>query len=218
MRYRKKHGMMEKLSYYENIFINDYKKYKGKWNNIFQNENPLHIEIGCGRGKFITTLAEKNSNINYIAIEKLDGIIIDCVTKIDEKKLSNVKAICSDALELEDIFDKEEIERIYLNFCDPWPKNRHSKRRLTHRSFLEKYIKLLNENGEIQFKTDNRDLFEFSLNEFCDFGLRLKNIYLDLHRDEEVSIDIVTTEYEEKFKNMGLNIYKLEGFYWNNNL
>ncbi len=218
MRYRKKHGIMEELVCYPNIFVQKDKDYKGKWNKLFENRNPIHVEIGCGRGKFITTLAAKNSQINYIAIEKLDGIIIDCVKKVEEKSLKNVKAICNDVLEIEDIFDKEEIERVYINFCDPWPKNRHAKRRLTHSNFLEKYVSLLKKEGEIHFKTDNRDLFEFSLNAFCDFGMKLKNISLNLHKEEEISKEIITTEYEEKFKNMRMNIYKLEGYNWNNSL
>lgn len=218
MRYRKKHGMEEKLISYKNIFISDYKAHKGSWSTVFGNDNPIHIEIGCGRGKFITTLAQNNININYIAIEKLDGIIIDTVKKIDEKELKNVRAICMDVFEIEEVFDKEELERVYLNFSDPWPKKRHFKRRLTYRGFLEKYTNVLKSYGEIHFKTDNRDLFEFSLNEFCDFGLKLKNISLDLHKEEEISKDITTTEYEDKFKSLGMNIYRLEGFSWNKNL
>ncbi|OPJ56494.1 tRNA (guanosine(46)-N7)-methyltransferase TrmB [Alkalithermobacter paradoxus] len=218
MRYRKKIGAKEKLTTYNDIFIQKYKNYKGKWKNLFQNSNHIHLEIGCGRGKFITTLAQNNPHINYIAIEKLDGILLDCAKKIEEKDIKNIKIICADASELEEIFDHKELQRIYINFCDPWPKKRHSKRRLTYKGFLEIYTNLMSEDGEIHFKTDNKDLFEFSINECCDFGLRLKNIYLDLHKNEEISRNVVTTEYEEKFKGMGMNIYKLEAYSWNNNI
>lgn len=212
MRFRRGHYTHRNIHSYPDILIKDYDHQKGKWHELFGNNNPIHLEIGTGKGQFITTLAEQNPNVNYIAMEKIDIILTFCADKIFEKNLENIKIINGDANHLDTMFTKGELERIYLNFSDPWYKKRYAKRRLTHKNFLEKYINILGPRGEIHFKTDNRDLFEFSLNEMLEFGLKLRNISLNLHKDAEVSKCIVTTEYEDKFKSNGMEIYRLEAY------
>lgn len=190
------------------IYNNIIENYRGKWNEFFGNENPIYVEVGSGRGKFITTLASQNPEINYIALEVKEEVLIRAVEKADKKNLDNIAFIWGNVEFLDLYFDDNELSRIYVNFCDPWPKKRCAKRRLTHSNFLELYRKKLNANGEINFKTDNKGLFEFSLNEFPKNDWMMKNITLDLvHSDFEGN---VTTEYEEKFMNLGMPIYRLE--------
>ncbi|SNS85452.1 tRNA (guanine-N(7)-)-methyltransferase [Anaerovirgula multivorans] len=210
MRRRKKPGSKEKLLSHQLYLCEEPEKYKGHWNNCFDEKKPIHVELGIGRGQFITTLAELNPDIHYIGIEIKEEILLKAVEKAETKKLKNIKFLWYDVNKINDIFNQGELSRIYINFCDPWPKKRWEKRRLTHRSFLEKYKYILTENGEIHFKTDNEKLFEFSLNEFSYAGLRLNNITFDLHHGE--TKDPVTTEYEDKFSAMGMKIYRCEGF------
>ncbi len=173
----------------------------------FENKNPLHIEIGCGKGDFISTLAEQNPDINYIAIEKVTSVIILAMEKAARKNLKNLKFILGDALLLADAPDNI-CDRIYLNFSDPWPRRRHAKRRLTAPSFLDLYKKVLNKNGQIHLKTDNTILFESSLNTLSDADFKLSNITFDLHAsDFEGNI---MTEYERNFSEKGFPIYRLE--------
>lgn len=210
MRRRKKKGADLKLLSFENLVIKgDEIDFKGNWNEKFQNDNPIHVEFGTGRGKFLTTLAKQNPNINYIAMEMKEEVLLKAVEKAVENELNNILFIWGDVNNILDYFDKGELSRVYINFCDPWPKKRWYKRRLTYRGFLENYKKLLKDDGEIHFKTDNEKLFEFSLNEFSEANLKFKNITLDLaNSDYEGN---VTTEYEDKFMSYGMKIYRVEG-------
>ncbi|WP_270648036.1 tRNA (guanosine(46)-N7)-methyltransferase TrmB [Paeniclostridium hominis] len=210
MRRRKKKGADTKLLSYDNLVIKgDTLDLKGKWNERFKNNNPIHAEFGTGRGKFITTLAKQNPNINYIAMEIKEEVLLKAVEKAIDNKLDNILFVWGDVNKILDYFDNSELSRVYVNFCDPWPKKRWYKRRLTYRGFLENYKTILNESGEIHFKTDNEKLFEFSLNEFSEADLKLKNITLDLaNSDYEGN---VTTEYEDKFMSYGMKIYRVEG-------
>lgn len=210
MRRRKKPGSKEKLLSYQNYVCIEPERNKGKWKDVFSKNNPIHVELGTGRGQFITTLAESNPNIYYIGIEIKEEVLLKAVEKAEAKKLKNILFLWYDITKILDVFDKEEIDRIYINFCDPWPKNRWAKRRLTHNIFLEKYKHILIKEGELHFKTDNEKLFEFSLNEFSNADFRLSNISFDLHHSGGIE-DLVTTEYEDKFSSMGMKIYRCEG-------
>lgn len=210
MRRRKKKGADIKLLSFEKYVIKGEDiDFKGKWNAKFENLNPIHVEFGTGRGKFITTLAKQNPNINYIAMEIKEEVLLKAVEKAVENNLTNIKFVWGDVNNILTYFEKSELSRIYVNFCDPWPKKRWNKRRLTYRGFLENYKMILNKEGEIHFKTDNEKLFEFSLNEFCEADLKLKNITFDLANSE--FDDNVTTEYEDKFMSYGMKIYRVEG-------
>lgn len=207
MRLRNIKNAYEKVAVNERYFIPNPNEFKGKWHEIFGNNNPIHIEIGMGKGRFLCELAAINPDINYIGIEKFTSVLLRASEKLAELDLNNIKIINIDAINLCDYFDKDEITRIYLNFSDPWPKNAHAKRRLTSNRFLPLYQNVLNTDGEIHFKTDNRKLFEFSLESLNEYGLSMKNISLDLHHsDFEGNI---MTEYEEKFSAFG-PIYRLE--------
>ena len=178
---------------------------KGKWKEVFENDNPVHLEIGCGKGGFILELAKRNPDINYVAMEKcLDALII-ALEKAKNEELKNVIYICDDAEKLPDMFEKDEVSRIYLNFSDPWKKARQAKRRLTHRRFLEKYKQILVPDGEIHFKTDNRPLFDFSLEEFAETGVNVSELTYDLHNSEYNEGNIMT-EYEKTFSQKGFTI------------
>ena len=210
MRLRKVKNARERLMVDNNkYFINEPEIYKGKWNELFNNDNPLHIEIGCGKGQFMSTLAKLNPNINYIAIEKFDSVLLRCLEKIINDDIPNLKIAVMDAAILGTYFDDNEVDRIYLNFSDPWPKNHHAKRRLTSPLFLDLYKHVLKDNGEIHFKTDNRGLFEYSLETFNENGFKLSHISLDLHKDIEKYPDNITTEFEDKWSKLG-PIYRLE--------
>ena len=192
-------------------FISNPSEYKGKWLSLFNNTNPIHIEIGCGKGKFISELASKNPDINYVAIEKFDSVLLRASEKLEELELNNLKITILDAGELLNYFDSKEIQTIYLNFSDPWPKKCHAKRRLTSKLFLDEYKNILSDDGAIIQKTDNRHLFEFSLESFNENGFLIKNICLDIHKDEERFPDNITTEFEEKWMDKG-PIYYLEAY------
>lgn len=187
--------------------IDNPKEYKGKFKDLFNNNNPIYIEIGMGKGDFIINNAIKYPNINFIGIEKFDSVMVRATQKLDNLYLNNLKLIKIDAMEIDEIFNKE-IELIYLNFSDPWPKSKHEKRRLTHSIFLDKYDDLFKENKHIIMKTDNRKLFEYSIKSLTDYGYRIKDISLDLHNDENV--DNIETEYERKFVNLGYPIYRID--------
>ncbi|MDD3995524.1 MAG: tRNA (guanosine(46)-N7)-methyltransferase TrmB [Bacilli bacterium] len=189
--------------------VNNYKEYKGKWNKIFDNNNPIHLEIGMGKGKFILENALKNPNINYIGIEKYDSVLYKAIKKIDEVNINNLKIISCDALELMDIFNSE-IECIYLNFSDPWHKDRHSKRRLTSEVYLNIYDSIFKNNNHIILKTDNRNLFEFSIETLSMDRYMFKEVNLDLHNSN--IRDIITTEYEDKFVSKGNIIYMFDAY------
>lgn len=208
MRRRKVKGADIKLLSYKDYVVRDnIEALKGKWNELFENNNPIYAEFGTGRGKFLTTLAKQNPDINYIAFEIKEEVLIKGVEKANQDNLKNIKFAWADVSKALEYFDTDELSRIYINFCDPWPKKRWAKRRLTHTNFLNMYKQILNENGEIHFKTDNEGLFEFSLNEIASNDWMLKNISLDLARSE---FENVTTEYEDKFMSQGLKIFRCE--------
>ena len=198
MRLRKLKDEKEILNNSKYVISNP-KDYKGKWNKIFNNSNPIYIEIGSGKGNFILNNALKYPNVNFIGIEKFDSPLCRAIKKIDNYELNNLKMIRIDAEELLDVFDKE-IDLIYLNFSDPWPKDRHEKRRLTHSHFIEIFEKLFKNDKIIIQKTDNIKLFEYSLVSFVKNEFKLEEVNLDLHKEKD---DIITTEYEEKFMDKG---------------
>ena len=188
---------------------------KGKWNQCFIKEQPLHIEVGMGKGRFLMDMARLHPEINYVGIEMYDSVLLRALQKrermeADGEKLDNLKFMCIDARILPDIFEKGEVQRIYLNFSDPWPKARHAKRRLTSREFLARYSQILTTGETVEFKTDNKDLFEFSLEEVTEAeGWTLLAHTFDLHHQEDMMVGNVMTEYEEKFSSMGNPICKL---------
>lgn len=195
----------------ESIFcINEPKEYKGKWHEFFGNTNPIHMEIGMGKGKFLTELALNNPDINYIGVERYQSVLYRAVQKMDENPIDNLRFICVDAATLPEIFEKGEIAKIYLNFSDPWPKDRHARRRLTSREFLERYDLILKDDGVLEFKTDNVGLFDFSLEEVEASPLfKLDAFTRDLHHDPKMNEGNVMTEYEEKFSSKGNAICKM---------
>ena len=181
----------------------------GTWSQVFGNSNPVHIEIGMGKGRFITTLASMNPDINYVGIEKYSSELLRQVEKQDELNLPNLRFIRMDAENITSVFGKEEVDRIYLNFSDPWPKDRHAKRRLTSRQFFARYNEILKSTGRVEFKTDNRPLFDFSVEEVNEAGWKLSVCTYDLHNDEKLMEGNVMTEYEERFSSQGNPICKL---------
>lgn len=187
------------------IIIKDYLSYKGNFKSLFNNNNPIHLEIGMGKGDFIINMALKYPNINFIGIEKFDSVIVRAIEKVNED-IPNLKLIRMDAKDIEEVFYKE-IDILYLNFSDPWPKKRHENRRLTSINFLKKYDNIFKNSKSIIMKTDNRKLFEFSLMEFSKYNYKIEDISLDLY-DDDVNNN-VPTEYEKKFHSLGFPIYKV---------
>jgi len=186
----------------------------GTWSDIFENEDaqsnkPLHIEIGMGKGQFITALASQNPDVNYVGIEKYSSVLLRAVEKQNELQLRNLKFIRMDAENIKEVFAQHEVSRIYLNFSDPWPKDRHAKRRLTSRQFFERYDYILAPDGEVQFKTDNIGLFDWSLEEIASTKWHITASTHDLHNDEVLNAGNIMTEYEEKFSALGNPICKL---------
>lgn len=194
------------------IAVKQEKGYKGKWNTLFDNSNPIHIEIGMGKGQFLLTLAKQNPEINYIGIERYSSVLLRALEKFDTeefRELQNIRFICMDAMELPEVFELGEVAKIYLNFSDPWPKARHARRRLTSIQFFAQYDKVLAKDGVVEFKTDNRPLFEFSLEQVEEANWKLLGHTFDLHHDDKMNAGNVMTEYEEKFSGMGNPIHKL---------
>ena len=189
--------------------VKDPENLRGDWNLEFKKEQPLHIEIGMGKGQFIMELARQNPGINYIGIEMYSSVLIRALQKMAEEELPNLKFLRIDARTLPECFAKDEVDRIYLNFSDPWPKDRHAKRRLTSRQFLARYNEILKPDGVIEFKTDNRPLFDFSLEEVREAGWQLLLCTYDLHHEEELMKDNIMTEYEAKFSAKGNPIHKM---------
>ena len=183
-------------------FINNPNEYKGKWHKLFNNNNPIYIEIGMGKGNFIIKNAIENPNINYIGIEMYDSVILRAVEKTNELELNNLYLIRTDARLIEDVFDKE-IDLIYLNFSDPWPKERHAKRRLTSPRFLARYDNIFRGDNHIIMRTDNLDLFNYSVDSLKEYGYTINEISNDLHKEKD---NIITTEYEDKFTSKGMKI------------
>lgn len=186
---------------------------RGHWHETFGNANPLHIEIGMGKGQFLMNLARRNPEINYIGIERYSSVLLRAIEKFDTEEyndLKNVRFICMDASELSDVFEKGEVDQIYLNFSDPWPKARHARRRLTSKEFLACYEKVLKDGGKLEFKTDNTGLFDFSLEQILEAERwDLTQYTYDLHHHEEMNQGNIMTEYEQKFSEMGNPIHKL---------
>ena len=194
--------------------VHEPQKQKGQWSHVFENDHPIHIEVGMGKGRFLMDMAKIHPEVNYVGIEMYDSVLLRALQKREEYEqnegtLTNLYFMCIDARLLPEIFEKGEVEKIYLNFSDPWPKARHAKRRLTSRQFLERYDQILIPEGRVEFKTDNRELFEFSLEEVKEAGWTLETSTFDLHHDEELMKGNVMTEYEEKFSSMGNPIHKL---------
>jgi len=188
--------------------VNSPEELKGRWREHFGNGNPIHLEIGTGKGRFLTTLATNNPDINYVGIEKYSSVLIRALEKQEELKLPNLIFIRMDAENVTDIFEKEEVDKIYLNFSDPWPKDRHAKRRLTSRQFLGRYNEFLKKDGTVEFKTDNRALFDFSVEETKEAGWNMKAITYDLH-NSEMNEGNIMTEYEIRFSSEGVPINKM---------
>ena len=211
MRMRRKKHREERMENCSDIIIKDILNYKENLRDIFPNNFPLHMEIGCGKGGFISTIAELNPEVNYIAFEKNLDVLVLATEKVSEKGLENVRFVPGDAEILAQLEEQKSIERLYINFCDPWHKWGHRKRRLTYKRYLEIYERIMKDSGEIHFKTDNAPLFEFSLNSFSDFGMKLKNITLDLHNSKFDGN--VMTEYEKLFSEKGQPIYRCEAIF-----
>ncbi|MBN6187997.1 tRNA (guanosine(46)-N7)-methyltransferase TrmB [Aneurinibacillus sp. BA2021] len=207
MRLRKRPGVREAMETYPRLVPLNGEQYKGKWHTFFGNENPIHVELGTGKGNFITTLAEQNPDINYFGVELYEEVLIKAVRKAEEKGLTNIAFLWVNIEDIEKYFAPEEVDKFYLNFSDPWPKKRHFKRRLTYREFLQKYRRLLKPTGVIQLKTDNEGLFEFSLNEFAHELFWLQEITFDLHNSEMAEGNVMT-EYEAKFVERGMKIFR----------
>ncbi len=211
MRLRNVKGSREQIAT-NKYTIKEAENQKGKWKEFFQDNKPIHLEIGMGKGKFLMELAMKNPQIHYIGIEKYSSVLVRALEKLEENPLENIHLIRMDAEHIVDVFAQGEVERIYLNFSDPWPKDRHAKRRLTSRQFMERYHQILTEEGRVIFKTDNRDLFDFSLEEIGEAGWELEKQTFDLHHSEYCQGNIMT-EYEEKFVAQGKPICMLQATY-----
>ena len=188
--------------------VQEPKEARGKWREIFGNDHPLRIEIGMGKGKFLHTLAKENPDVNYVGIEKYSSVLLRAIQKMEEDELPNLLFIRMDAEEICEVFGEGEVDRIYLNFSDPWPKDRHAKRRLPSRQFLERYDRILKPDGVLEFKTDNELLFQFAVEEVPGAGWKVKALTYDLHADSELMKGNIMTEYEEKFSSQGNAIFK----------
>ena len=196
--------------YIENseFVVQDFKGQKGNWKEVFGNGNPIHIEVGMGKGRFLMDMAALNPEINFVGIEMYSCVLLRAVQKMEENPLDNLRFIRMDAREIEEVFEEGEVSKIYLNFSDPWPKDRHAKRRLPSRQFLARFNMILKKDGTLEFKTDNRDLFDFAVEEVEPAGWKMDAVTYDLHHDEKMNQGNVMTEYEEKFSSKGNPIYK----------
>lgn len=207
MRLRNVTGSREMIAANEYV-IHEPETYKGRWKELFGNNHPIRLEIGMGKGRFLMTLAKENPDINYLGIEKYSTVLLRALQKMEIEPLPNIRFIRMDAENICDVFSREEIDRIYLNFSDPWPKDRHAKRRLPSRQFLERYDNILKSDGVLEFKTDNRDLFTFAEEEVKESKWQICEITYDLHNNASMMEGNVMTEYEEKFSSLGNPIYK----------
>lgn len=207
MRLRNVKGSREAIASSQ-FTINEPETLKGNWHSVFNNNNPIYIEVGMGKGRFITDLAVANPDINYIGIEKYSSVLVRAIEKRQELDINNLVFIRMDAENICDVFAPCEIQKIYLNFSDPWPKDRHAKRRLTSKEFFARYDQILKKDGVVEFKTDNRPLFDFSLEQVPEAGWEIVAHTFDLH-NSPMNEGNVMTEYEEKFSSMGNPIHKL---------
>lgn len=208
MRLRHKPWAQDKLNDYPQYVPQEAENLKGNWQSRFTAEQPIHLEVGSGKGRFIVEMAKANPTINYISMEIQTSVIVSVLDYQIEEKLPNLQILHADGRDISDYFATDELDRIYLNFSDPWPKTKHAKRRLTSPDFLKQYQLILPKHGEIHFKTDNQGLFEYSLAAMSQYGMYFKQVWLDLHQaDFEGNIE---TEYEMKFSAKGQRIYRLE--------
>ena len=195
------------------MVVQDAQESRGNWKNIFGNDRPVYLEIGMGKGRFLMNMAKEHPLVNFVGIERYSSVLLRALEKYDTeeyKELQNIRFLCMDATEIENVFNQGEIRKIYLNFSDPWPKARHARRRLTSGTFLDRYAKILPPGGNLEFKTDNTELFRFSLEEIREKeGWRLDKYTYDLHRNDEMNQENIMTEYEEKFSSLGNPINKL---------
>ena len=210
---RKKKNADKRIAACGEFLIENPKDMRGFWHNIFQNANPLHLEIGCGKGDFVCSAAQKFPDVNFIAIEKSSDVAVIALEKAKQLNLANVKFIINDAANLQEYFADSEISQIYLNFSDPWKKRYQHNKRLTHLAFLDIYKKILKPNSSIFFKTDNRALFDFSIKSFNANGFTVKNITYDLH-NSEFREDNIMTEYEKNFVSQNIPICRLEAVFF----
>ncbi|MCD2347289.1 tRNA (guanosine(46)-N7)-methyltransferase TrmB [Clostridium guangxiense] len=186
------------------LCITNPSEYKGRWKEVFKNNNDIYLELGCGRGEFVSKIAARNPDKNFIAIDLKDEVLVLALRKVVESEITNAVIVPLQIAFINDVFDKGEISRIYINFCNPWPKDRHKKRRLTHTKFLTKYKEFLRESSEIWFKTDDDELFTESLDYFSECGFEIKYITYDLHKSDFKGN--IETEYEKKFSSQGIKI------------
>ncbi|EPR26351.1 tRNA (guanosine(46)-N7)-methyltransferase TrmB [Geobacillus zalihae] len=208
MRLRNKPWAKDKIAAYPQYVIPDPEAKRGRWRELFGRDRPIHVEIGTGKGKFITEMAKLHPDVNFIGIELYPSVLVSALDKLIESGLANVKLLNANAKDLTAFFADGEVSRLYLNFSDPWPKKRHEKRRLTYRGFLALYDRILAEDGDIHLKTDNQSFFEYSLVSLSQYGFVLASVQLDLHQSGMT--DNVMTEYEEKFSLKGNRIYRCE--------
>ena len=209
MRLKNVPGCRERIAESEFVVPEDkLKECKGHWHELFGNEGEIHIEIGMGKGRFMYEMALRNPDINYIGIEKYSAVLLRAVQKMEEEPRENLMFIRMDAEEIAEVFDSGEVGRIYLNFSDPWPKDRHAKRRLPSKEYLRRFAQILKEEGTIEFKTDNRALFDFAVEEVEAGGFQILKITYDLHNDPEMNRGNIMTEYEERFSAKGNPICK----------
>lgn len=208
MRMRKKKNLDVRFAACADVMAFEPKEKRGKWRALFGNDNPIHLEIGCGKGRFAIGMAEQHPDVNFIAVEREEGALIMAAERCQQQPLPNLRFVSFDAAELREVFAPGEVDRIYLNFSDPWPKDRHAKRRLESRQFLARYDQILKKDGTIEFKTDNRALFDFALEEVEAAGWTLKEKTFDLHADARLNEGNVMTEYEERFSAQGNPICK----------
>ena len=209
MRMRKKKNLIPRMERCSDYLVTTPQDYKGKWSDALGKHLPVYLEIGCGKGRFIIETAKESSNGFFLAMEREENVLITALEAAKLRNCENVLFLNDDATDIESIFDKGELKRIYINFCDPWRPRKQAKRRLTHKNYLSLYKTVLATDGEIHFKTDNKDLFEFSIKELSEFGFSLKNVTYDLH---ESGMSNIRTEYEAMFASQGMRIYKLEAF------
>lgn len=210
MRLRKIPRAGEYIASHPEMVVVGGEKFKGNWQSIFASPQPIHIEIGMGKGGFINEMARRHPQINFIGIEVYDSVLLRALEKTVENPLPNLRFLHADATNLKEVFETDEVAKIYLNFSDPWPKVRHAKRRLTHEGFLNVYNEILATDGKLQLKTDNRLLFEYSVWSLNHYGMMFSDVSVDLHADPEAYPDNVMTEYETKFHEKGQPIYLLE--------
>ncbi|MBF7122933.1 tRNA (guanosine(46)-N7)-methyltransferase TrmB [Pediococcus pentosaceus] len=212
MRVRNKPWAPELIEAHPEKIVEKGQAFKGQWNQRFEKEQPIFIEVGTGKGQFIINMAKKYPQYNFIGIEIQKTVIAIALKNALEEEIPNLQFLYADGAELTDYFEAGEVSKVFLNFSDPWPKTRHEKRRLTFKTFLKVYEQILVKNGEVEFKTDNQGLFEYSLYSLNNYGMTFEGVWLDLHNSEE-NEDNVETEYEHKFSAKGQPIYKLKAHF-----